>query len=266
MNARALYEELLGHSRERAILASVTSLLAWDEETVMPRDGAVHRAEQQSLVAGLQHDMLASPRVGELLDALADSPELATPAERANLRLLRRAHDRAVKMPRSLVQELSNVTTLAQEAWRDAREANNFAQFQPWLDRTVALKRAEAAALGPAASPYDALLEEYEPGFTSAQLDVLFAELEPKLKATLALAASRRPAECLRRSVPAQRQLAFSLEVGRALGFDSLRGRLDTAVHPSTIAIGHRDVRMTTRTSDQDCTDALFCLLHEMGH
>src|SRR5581483_4993508 len=124
---------------------------------------------------------------------------------------------------RSLVEQIASTVTLAQDAWRDARAHARFATFQPWLEQVVRLKREEAKALG-AAVLYDSLLDEFEPGFTCAQLDALFVPLEREIQRILSL---RRPAplgrEPLRRSVPAEAQQAFALETIRAMGFDPER-------------------------------------------
>lgn len=269
MNGQATYEELLQHARERAILASVGAVLAWDEETVMPPGGAAHRAEQQAVLAGLAHERAVAPRLGELLGELEASGWLTEEREleRANVRLLRREYERACRVPRALARELARTTTLCQEAWRQARDSGEYAVWRPWLEQVVRLERERAQALG--GELYDALLEQYEPGCTRARVDELFGPLEAGLRRLLeALAPAERsePPGALRHRVPAAVQHAFGLEVATALGFDPQRGRLDTAAHPSTEAIGPGDVRITTRFSEEDCAGALFCTLHELGH
>jgi carboxypeptidase Taq len=265
MRAQAAYDELLRLLRERAILASVSELLSWDEETMMPRGGAEHRSRQQALLAGLQHERAAAPRLGELLDELEQDAS-AGEVERANLRLARRMRERAVKTPRALVEESARVTTLSQEAWREARRADDFGRFRPWLEKVLQLKRDEAMALGPPDALYDTLLDEFEPGFTSAQLESLFVPLERELRGLLeSLRENPRKTDpsLLRRSVPEQKQRELLLEVLRAAGFT---GRLDTAAHPSTLTVGPGDVRITLRFSERDCSEALLCALHELGH
>src|SRR5207245_3744035 len=195
----------------------------------------------------------ASPRVGELLDRIDPGrwAGAGQPFESANLRLIRRLHARALKVPRRLVGRLASTVTLAQDAWREAREQASFSLFQPWLEQVVRLKREEAQALGTPVA-YDSLLDEFEPGFTSAQLDALFVPLEREVRRVLDArlgAQGRRRRVRLRRRVPGQAQQEFALEVIRAIGFDPDRGRVDPAAHPSTIAVAPGDVRITTRTS-----------------
>src|SRR5260370_34971542 len=139
MRAQAAYDELLSLLRERAILASVSELLSWDEETMMPRGGAEHRSRQQALLAGLQHERAAAPRLGELLDELEQDAS-AGEVERANLRLARRLRERAGKPARALAEEGARGTTLSQEAWCEARRADAFVRFRAWLEKVLRLK------------------------------------------------------------------------------------------------------------------------------
>lgn len=179
MQADAAYTELIRRVREEALLASCADLLAWDEETYMPRRGAAHRGEQMALLAGMAHDRAADPRIGDLLADLKGSSLITDPetAEAANIREIRRCYERAVRLPRRLLTELARVTTLAHHEWAFARRAADFGRFRPWLDKIVALKRREADALGYPDAPYDALLDEYEPGAKSRDIALLFAAL-----------------------------------------------------------------------------------------
>src|SRR5205085_5999375 len=138
-----------------------------------------HRAEQMALLARRTHEMLTAPRIGELLGEVADHPQvkLKDSHHAANVREIKRAYDRAVKLPKELVEEIARVTTRAQQIWQEARAADDFAAFQPWLEKIVKLKRQEAEAVGYKESPYDALVDEYEPGATTAQITRVFADL-----------------------------------------------------------------------------------------
>src|SRR5947208_3379666 len=139
MNER--YEELIGRVREVAVLGSCGAVLGWDERTFMPPAASATRAGQVALLARLGHEMYTHPRVGELLDAL--SPADLSPEQSANLREIRRTYDRAVKVPKSLVEELARVTSQAQGVWQPAKEKNAYATFRPWLEKIIALKRRE---------------------------------------------------------------------------------------------------------------------------
>ena len=176
----ALYSELTQLLKEAALLGSCSSVLSWDEQTFMPKLGAAHRAEQLGLLAGLAHERSTSPRIGELLSQLERSGELGeVDGDRSvNVREARRSYDRQTKLPRRLVEELSRTTTLSQQAWVAARKDSDFSEFLPWLEKMIGLKREEAQAVGYGQGvPYDALLDDYEPGMTAAEVEQVFSPL-----------------------------------------------------------------------------------------
>ena len=185
MKAAAAYDELVRLSRERALLGSCAALLAWDEETYLPPGGAAHRADQLALLAGLEHQKATDSRLGELLGDVDDSPLVRDPLSDAavNVREWRRQYARLTRLPQALVEETARVTSLAQTEWAAARQRADFRRFLPWLERVVALKQREAEAVGYETEPYDALLDEYEPGARGRDLHRLFAALGEELTA-----------------------------------------------------------------------------------
>ncbi len=265
------YQDLLKRVREIALLDSCASLLHWDHQTYMPVKGSGHRAEQLSLLAGISHRRFTAPKLGELLAVVEQSELVRDPASVAavNVREIRRAYDRARKIPERLVKELTQVTTLAHGVWVEARRAADFAPFQPWLEKIVHLKRQEAKAVGYAGVAYDALLDEYEPGETAARLAALFGQLRPELTRLVeAIAASgRRPdTSILSRDYPVEQQEAFGKGAAVAIGFDFEAGRLDVTAHPFCSGIGPGDTRLTTRYNPRDFGDGFFSIVHETGH
>src|SRR5260370_34974510 len=144
------YAELIHRFKEYSLLGSCSSVLGWDERTYMPREGAAYRAEQMALLARLAHEKLTTPRIGRLLRELegSDSIQDSDGAAAVNVREIGRVYNRAVKLPKRLVEELARTTTQAQGAWQEARSENDFAAFRPWLEKLVGLKREEAAAVG----------------------------------------------------------------------------------------------------------------------
>jgi carboxypeptidase Taq len=271
MRATAGYDELVRLARQRALLGSCAALLAWDEETYMPPGGAAHRADQMAYLAGMEHQKATDPRIGDLLANVENSDLVSDPQGDAavNVREWRRLYGRQTRLPRPLVEETARVTSLAQQEWAAARRDADFARFRPWLERVTALKRREADAIGNAAEPYDALLQEYEPEATGAGLDRLFDVLSgelSKLAARIADAPRRPDAALLRRNYPRHRQRALGRKAAVALGFDFKRGRLDATTHPFFGTIGPGDCRITTRYNPRDFGDAFFSTLHEVGH
>jgi len=258
-------EELLAHFKEYRLLDSIGNLLGWDERTYMPPKGSPHRADQMALIAKLAHAKVTAPRLGELIETVAHPESDAA----VNLREIRRTRDRAVKMPASLVEELARTTTRAQNVWQEARKNDDFASFAPWLDKIVRLKRQEAQAVGYTAAAYDALLDEYEPGATTAEITQVFSELRRELvplveRITTCGRAPRR--DILHREFPVDRQVFFGQAAAAAIGFDFAAGRLDTTVHPFCSGIGPGDCRLTTRYNPRFFNEAFFGILHEAGH
>jgi carboxypeptidase Taq len=271
MRAEAAYEELVRLAREESLLASCEALLEWDELTQMPPGGVEHRSRQRALLAGLLHERATDPRRGDLLAAIEGSALCADPEapQAANVRELRRVYERRRRLPRRLAEETARVTSLAQQEWVAAREQADFGRFEPWLEQIVRLKREEAGCLGVGDEAYDALLDSYEPGARSAELEVLFARLRGELVPLAAAirGSARRPRTAvLRRDFPIDRQRAFGEEVAAAVGFDFERGRLDVSAHPFSTAIGAGDTRITTRFDARNFCDGFFAILHEVGH
>lgn len=272
-SADEMYDELLKLSAKAAVLGSCGSVLGWDRETYMPPAGAEHRSEQLSLLAGMVHEQSTSPRLGELLEALSEAEfdGDAAAVRHANVREMRRTWQRAVRLPGRLVSELAKVTALAQQHWAEARGSGDYSIFQPWLEQIVSLKREEAAAVGiPAGGEsYDALLDEYEPGATSAQIAAVFSGLREQIvPLLLAITESdcKPRAEILHRhySIDAQQKLAR--QVAARIGFDFQAGRLDTTTHPFCSGTGPGDCRLTTRYDEKFFSTAFFGTLHEAGH
>lgn len=268
----ALYSELTRLLKDAALLGSCSSVLSWDEQTYMPKQGAAHRADQLGLLAGLAHERSTSPRIGELLSQLETSGDLGeADGDRAvNVREARRSYDRQTKLPRRLVEELSRTTTLSQQAWISAREDSEFAEFLPWLEKMIGLKREEAQAVGYGQGvPYDALLDDYEPGMTAAEVERVFSPLRDELVKLVAeiQQSPRRPRiEILSRHYPKTPQIVLAEGASKAIGFDFEAGRVDESAHPFCSGFGPGDCRLTTRYHDHHFNSAFFGVLHESGH
>ncbi len=265
------YNDLIRRFKEYSLLGSCASVLSWDELTYMPPQGSPHRAEQMALLARLTHEMLTAPAVGESLaaaeasDAVKDSDGI----EAANVREIRRHYDRAVKLPKELVEEIARVTSRAQQIWQGARKANDFAAFQPWLTRIIDLKRQQAVAIGFENNPYDALLDEFEPGAEAADITKVFADLRSDLVPLVKeiTQSTRKPRrEILDREYPIDRQEVFGQSAAAAIGFDFQAGRLDVTAHPFCSTAGPGDVRLTTRYNPNHFNESFFGILHEAGH
>jgi carboxypeptidase Taq len=248
-----------------ADLGGAAGLLGWDRETLMPPAGAGSRAVQMGTLAALHHRELVREDAGEALSVLADDPALG-PDTAAAVRLATRARERAVRVPEELVRELSVASSRSVSAWADARAADDFASFAGPLERVLALKRREAEAIGIGAEPYDALLDEFEPGARAADLEPVFADLRARL-APLVAEAAARPARALpERQWDLEGQMALAREVAEMVGFDMRAGVITRSVHPFTASPHRGDVRFTTRLEAHTPISGLSAVMHEVGH
>jgi carboxypeptidase Taq len=265
------YRQACDHARQAAVFAAIQATLDWDERTMMPTPAAEYRAEQTAVISGVTHKQWVEPRFGDWLEELAGSPLAQDPySDRgATIRELKRQRDRAAKLPQSLVEALARAAVLGQNAWQEARRKADFAQFRPYLDNMLALKRQQAAAIGYTESPYDALLDDYEPAALSSQVTQVLAGLRNELAPLVAeIRQSGRQADVaiLARRYPVAVQEQFGREAAARIGFDFNRGRLDATVHPFCTTLGPHDCRITTRYNERHFNEAFFGILHEAGH
>jgi carboxypeptidase Taq len=258
------YEELMAFQRVTEALAQVSGRLGWDQETVMPRGAARQRGEEMAAMEEVLHARRTDPRIGDWLAAIDEA--VLDDTARANLRLIRRSWERATRVPAALATEIARVTSLAQGIWAEARREDDFARFAPTLETVVRLKREEAAALADGGDLYDALLEDYEPETSAAEIAALFDAMRPRLVAL------RERILGLERTPPALSghfdeagQMQLSREMAEAFGYDFSRGRIDKAVHPFSSGSGD-DVRITTRTVTHDPFNCIYSTIHEVGH
>ena len=265
------YDQLTARLHEKAIFSSVGMLLSWDQETKMPPKAASYRAEQLAMMSKLEHERATASELGDLLDACAeDSDVQADPVKAANVREAKKDYDRATKLPTELVVEMTETSSRAMDAWKDARGKSDFSLFQPWLEKQVALNRRKAECYGipEGGELYDALLEDFETGMRAKQVDALFAPLRARLTPLIAAIADKPAIENAadNRPCPIPVQREFLNEIAGALGYDLGAGRLDPTTHPFCETMGPRDVRITTRYDENNFLDALQTTLHEAGH
>ncbi|MFN4099019.1 MAG: carboxypeptidase M32 [Pararhodobacter sp.] len=259
MNA---FENIAAHERITWSLAQVMGRLGWDQETVMPRGAAEQRGEEMAALEDVLHARRTDPRLGEWL-AGAEAPD---EKGEALLRHVRRSYARNTRVPAALASELARVTSVAQGIWAEARSRDDVAHFLPTLTRVLALKREEAAALAQNGDLYDALLADYEPGITGAEIGAMFDRMRPRLVALRGklLGAPVQPAPLLG-EFSRDGQLRLSRKLAEAFGYDFAQGRIDLAVHPFSSGSG-ADVRITTRIVETDPFNCFYSTIHEVGH
>jgi carboxypeptidase Taq len=261
------YEKLEALFARLGALDEVTGVLHWDMSAMMPPGGAGARSEQLATVRGLRHELLTAPVVPALLEQAAG--EALDDWQRANLREMRRTWVHASALPARLVEALSRACSTCEMTWREARPASDFAAVVEPLRAVLALTReaadAKAEALG--VSPYDALLDQYEPDGRAADIDRVFGELEGFLPGLLARVLERQgpPPPAPRGPFPVEKQRELGLAFMKMVGFDFDHGRLDASAHPFCGGTPD-DVRITTRYDEADFMPAVMGVLHETGH
>lgn len=261
MSNHTALDALLDYASQTEALSQVAGRLGWDQETVMPRGAAHQRSEEMGAMAAMLHERRMNPRIGEWL-ALAE-PRDAVDA--AKLRHIRRDYDRATKLPESLAAELARTTSIAHGVWAEARANDDVAAFLPMLEKVVDLRRQEAACLANGGDLYDALVDDYEPGMTGAEIAAMFDRMRPRLVALREAILGKPAPKALAGSFAHDAQLALTSKIATAFGYDLSKGRIDLAVHPFSSGSGS-DVRITTRVSEDDPFGALYSTIHEVGH
>lgn len=272
---KQLFDQVAEHVRETAMLEATLALLEWDERTGLPAQAGEYRAEQATLLSGLIHRRKTDPRLGEHLEALAESElsagqDAAMRREAATIARLTKAYRRSTKLPIELVQALSKATVLGQQAWERARRENDWAAFEPHLAGVFKLRLEEANHLKEdGGSAYDALLDQYEEGARSAELTQVFAALRDELVSLVQqLGAAPQPptGESWRPPVSVDRQRQVSRWVAEKIGFCFERGRLDETSHPFCTTLGPHDCRILSRYQADYFPAGFYGTLHEAGH
>ncbi|MDH5298110.1 MAG: carboxypeptidase M32 [Desulfobulbaceae bacterium] len=261
-------QELRERAAELADLHHVMALLQWDQEVMLPRRAAPERAEQIATMSGIVHRKEVDPRLGELLAAATEQSEGLEVVERALVRKMQRDFDHSTKLPESFVVEFASLTSRALPVWVEARRRDDFASFAPCLAQIVAMSRRQADFLGYAAEPYDALLDLYEEGLTTARVGACFGAIREPLAAMLAgLAGDAAPGAAMPLAEPfrVEEQIRFADRLLAMIGFDFNRGRQDRSAHPFSTGLGGNDQRVTNRYR-ADSMEFIFSALHEGGH
>ena len=251
-------------------IQSAAHVLEWDQETYMPSGAAEARAQQIGTLRELAHELFTHDKVGALLDkatiALQSTDRLDNDV--ALVKITKRDYQRAIKLPSSLVADLARAVSRGKEAWKIARETDQYEVFAPKLKDLIELNIQKAEAYGYEDHPYDALIDEYEPGTTTAEVDTIFKDLRQRLVPLVhQIQDAKQPRDrFLRLYYDKQKQWDFGVDVIKDFGYDFNRGRQDHSAHPFTTSFSITDVRLTTRVNDHYFPTALFGTLHEAGH
>ncbi|MBV8989098.1 MAG: carboxypeptidase M32 [Solirubrobacterales bacterium] len=262
-------------TRLRTRLAEITDirnaahLLEWDQQTMMPPNGAQARADALATIQRIHHELLVSADTGKLLDQAAGELDGAdSDSDDARLvRVTRRRWEKARRVPVELAAELARAASVGHHAWIKARADSDFTAFAPYLEHNLELARRYVDCFDGFDQAYDVLLDDFEPGMKTAEVARLFTELKSELVPLIASVSERAvDASVLHGNFPIQRQRRLIADVVALMGFNREGWRIDDAVHPFATSFSSRDVRITTRWDDSFFGSALFSAMHECGH
>ncbi|MBV9940752.1 MAG: carboxypeptidase M32 [Solirubrobacterales bacterium] len=265
-------EQLRERMAALADLRNVSQLLDWDQQTMMPPRGAAARAETVSTVQRISHDMFVSDDTGRLLEAAEAERGRNSPGDSDDaslVRVVKRRWEKARRVPSDLAADLAHAASVGQQAWTEARRASDFAGFAPYLERNFELVRRYVDCFDHFDCPYDALLDDFEPGARTAQVARLFDELKSELLALIAAVGERSDRvddSFLHGHFPVERQRQLVTWLLEQMGFDRASWRMDDAVHPFASGFGNRDVRITNRWDERYLSTSVYGAMHECGH
>lgn len=265
MNNR--YSEYKEHLQKIADVKYASDVLQWDQEVYMPEQGAATRGKQIATLSGIVHEMVTSVSLEKILLELKNDHTIGK-TEKANvLETFRQVSDQK-KYPNEFVIKLNQTISESFNAWQKAKRENDFDLFSPYLKRLVELKRKECELLGYKNHPYDALLNQFEPGSTTAALKILFVEVKERLVPFVRKIISREKINTsfLTKHYDRQKQWDFGIELLRQMHYDFNSGRQDISSHPFTTNFNSKDVRITTRINENDFREMAWSCLHEGGH
>lgn len=260
------YKNLERHFGDVTALKQIDAILDWDRSVMMPAAGMAQRAQQTAVLNVKIHDMMTDARLPEWMNAAAN--EDLDGWQKANLRQMQRHVLHATAVPADLISRKLAQETRTEMVWREARAKSDFSIVRPELEKMMALVREYAQARASAMNVplYDALMDHYVPGMTSAEVDVIFEDLAGFLPPLLDKVLGRQQEPLpLQGPFSLPQQIEASRVTMEALGFGGDWGRLDTSAHPFSTGIGG-DVRITARYKDHDFINALQAVTHEAGH
>jgi carboxypeptidase Taq len=263
-------QQLIDLSAEITDLGHINAVLGWDQQINMPPGGAEERGIQSAALGRIMHEKFTSDEVGQLIaDLEEEMGDLDAETEEArSVKVAKREYEKQTKVPLPLLMEFIQTTTMAHEAWLEAKNKSDFSIFQPHLKKIVELRQQYAELFKPYDHIYDPLLDDYEPGMKTAEVKEIFNKLRPQQVELIQAIAEKEPLNnsFIKQYYKEEYQEIIGRYVITRFGYDWKRGRLDIAPHPFTTGFGYGDVRISTRYLKDDVGSALFSTMHEAGH
>lgn len=266
----SLEKRFMEHMKKLKSYNEAISLLYWDMRTGAPKKGSDLRAETIGVLSSEMFVLSTSDEFGELLSELEAKKDSLGPVLQRSVEEARKDYNLSKKIPPEEYKEFVILQSKAESVWEQAKETADFPLMRPYLEKLVATTKKMIGYWGEKnGSPYNTLLDQYEPGMTTEILDEVFGQLQKRivpLVQQIADSPHKPETGFLLRHFPKQQQRDFSYRLLEQLGYDFEAGRLDETVHPFMIGINRQDVRVTTKYDEQDFRTAVFGTIHEAGH
>ena len=274
---RSSYKKLLNQTAELEILQSIESVVHWDMETMMPPRAAEQRSQQLSLLSRIDHKMSTNPEIKKLLNRILTSPKIDTlsEVEKRNVHLIKKNYDEKTALPEKLVGEIARQKAITVNTWKTAKKAKKFSVLKPELEKLIELNKEAANILmqvKETTTPYDALIDIYEPKMTADRITLIFSQLHKGISLLLKKIQNNKKQQhndILRIIIPVEEQRAIAKTLSEPLGYDTTSttagGRIDETEHPFTSGY-YDDVRVTTHYHPDNYFSSIFSILHETGH
>jgi len=274
---RSAYKTLLKRTKDLIVLQSAESIIHWDMETMMPPKAVEQRSQQLALLSRISHKMSTAPEIGKLLNAILTNPQYSalSEVEKRNVYLIKKNYDEQTQLPEKLVAETAKQQAITVTTWKKAKATKNYDLLKPELQKLVNLKRKTAEILmkvKATATPYDALIDIFEPKMTTTTITTIFSKLQKGLTTLLKEiqnAPNQPNSAVLQHRIPIETQRQIAKALAETIGYDTASpnaaGRIDETEHPFTSGY-YDDVRITTHYYPEDFTHSIFSVLHETGH
>eukprot|EP01132_Coremiostelium_polycephalum_P000585 gene585-730_t len=251
-------------------LKNIANVAYWDVEINLPTGAVANRHQELATLAEVIHQTSTSKTLGNLIQAAMQEIDALDAWQKANLLLIKKDYEQAQCISPKLQHAYSVATGEAEYVWREARKNNDFNQLVPYLDRVFELSRniADCKAQYFKQDPYDMLMDTYDTGSNTRDVEEVFQILKNELPGLVKQIMAKQSAEHVlpfSEKVAIETQKALSLFIMERMEFDMAKGRLDASAHPFCGG-SNDDVRLTTRYEEENLLSGLLGTMHETGH
>ena len=255
--------------KDLTILSGIGSLLGWDQMTYMPPDGAMERSEQTAYLSTLAHKKIVSNTFWNHIQYLHRNLDTLSLEDKLVVERLKKDVEKARKIPSHFVKKIAKTTTLAYQAWEQARHQNKFSHFAPHLTKIIELEKQYCTYLQLPGPLYNTLLDDYEEGMTTQILQKEFSTLKQNIIKILEHIKSSKQYQQqkpINLSIDQKDQKRFGQLICEKMLLPKNKTRIDVSTHPFTTSMGNNDIRITTNYGRQNPMFSFFSTIHEAGH